>query len=185
MRAIHRTISSGPLGLCLLSAVLIVLSVWSRAEAGMLGGESTDSSSLVLYNDPTLVEGTAAKVIAIKVPSPGDLQLTLTDEGFTSSFASIQFGVTEPDAVLSALTGPGTLTVDLTKPTTLYAEVFAVTQGSMGVGLYDLKATLLTTSPVPLPQTSWLLALPLVLLLRYLASSARLASDRDAGESAA
>jgi hypothetical protein len=147
---------------------------FSSARAGMLGGDSSSTSSASLtalspdYSHSTLVQGSAANVMAIDVTSAGQLQLTLTDLDFPNPFASIDLGLTDSNASLGSLAAPGTYTVDLTKPVMLYAEVFAVAGAATDVGLYNLSARLLTASPVPLPPTRGLLAIALALLVLML-----------------
>lgn len=151
--------------LCLIGALALAGGL-SSANAAILGADSGDTAS-VLYSNSQMVQGAAANVATLTTPGAGELFLTLTDLDFPTSFASLQFALTDASAVLgSGLVDAGTvLTLDLTQPTTLYADVFALTKGQAGVGLYNLTATFLDSSPVPLPATGLLLAGGLLLLL--------------------
>jgi hypothetical protein len=144
----------------LLSAwcALALVPMMPRAEASTLGVSSAASAS-VLYSDSELVQGSQASVATLSIPSAGELFLTLTDLKFPDDFSSLKFALTDTSTALVGLADPGTLTLNLTGPTTLYAEVFANAQGAADIGLYNLTATFLgNSSPVPLPPSGLLLA---------------------------
>jgi hypothetical protein len=127
------------------------LIVTQRAKA------STLPDATVLYSDSPMVQGSADTLTTLSVPGAGELFLTLTDLDFPSPFSSLKFSLTDTAGALVGFADPGTLTLDLTKPTTLYADVIATTQAGTEAGLYNLTATFLDASPVPLPASGLLL----------------------------
>ena len=145
----------------ILLSLMAVLSLgWHGAHASSL---SSTSSVSVLYSGAELVQGSRAGITALNIPSAGELFLTLTDLQFPDPFSSLKFDLTDTLSSKTALTNPGTLTLNLTGPATLYANVFASAGGSSNLGLYNLTATFLassgvTAAPVPLPATGGLLA---------------------------
>jgi hypothetical protein len=133
---------------------------WHSAQASSL---TSTSSVSVLYSGAQLVQGSQAGVTALNIPSAGELFLTLTDLQFPDPFSSLKFDLTDTLSSKTGLSNPGILTLDLTGPATLYANVFATAGGSTNLGLYNLTATFLgssevTGAPVPLPATGALLA---------------------------
>jgi hypothetical protein len=141
------------------------LIVTPRAKA------STLPDTTVLYSESPMVQGSANTLTTLSVPGAGELFLTLTDLDFPSPFSSLKFSLTDTAGALVGFADPGTLTLDLTKPTTLYADVVATTQAGTEAGLYNLTATFLGASPVPLPASGLLLgggiALALIIKRRH------------------
>jgi hypothetical protein len=145
-----------------LLGLLAAASACSGAQAAIVStGEGATTS--VLVNQSELIEGGLASVTPLNAPGAGVLSVTLTDMKFPTSFSSLQFALTDASAALVGLTDAGTISLDLTAPTTVYADVFATTQG--GTGLYNLKATFVGSSPVPLPASAASLAAGLLVLL--------------------
>jgi hypothetical protein len=140
-------------------AIMSLMGVAHAARADILG------TPTVLYSQSSLVTGSAPSVTTLNVPGPGELFLTLTDLSFPAPFASLKFALTDTESALVGLAPPGTLTLDLTKPTQLYAEVFDTAAVGPDMGLYNLTATFLSSSPVPLPATGLLLGGGLLVLL--------------------
>jgi len=129
-----------------------------RAEAASIVPNVGGPAS-VLYSQSQLVQGNQGQSMSIVVPSAGELLLTLTDLKFTSAFNALKFGISDSASALVGMADPGTLTLDVPGPTTLYAQVLASAQGSFNMGLYNLTATFLPgSSPVPVPASGWLLA---------------------------
>ncbi len=145
--------------------------------ASLAGAQAAQASVLnsatVLYSESPMVLGGAATVTTLSVPGAGELFLTLTDLDFPSYFSSLKFSMTDTSGALVGLADPGTLTLDLTRPTTLYADVFATTQPGTGAGLYNLTATFLGASPVPLPASGLLFGGGLALALLVWGRAAR------------
>ena len=142
-------------------------------------GSGTDVS--VLYSQSQMVQGNNASVVQLDVPTAGQLFLTLTDLDFPDPFASLKFALTSLTSAQVGLAVAGTLTLDLTAPTTLYAEVFWKAPSGVDAGLYNLTATLLTTGdvlPFPLPASGGLLGGVLLLALAGLARQAFTRSRR-------
>ncbi|HTW74438.1 MAG TPA: hypothetical protein VMD56_05895 [Steroidobacteraceae bacterium] len=160
---------SRPLKYIGLLACVSLIGAAHAARAGTLPGDPT-----VLYSESTLATNDTPSVTTLDVPGPGEIFLTLTDLSFPAPFASLKFALTDTESALVGLAPPGTLTLDLTKPTTLYAEVFQTVAPATGMGLYNLTATYLGSSPVPLPASGLLLGGGLLtLLLAQLAGPAR------------
>lgn len=140
------------------SWLLGALAVVPLAQSATLTSGPASAAS-VLYSDSQLVQGSEASVAALQIPSAGNLFLSLTDLRFPDPFASLQFDLTGTQNALVGLSPSGTtLTLGLTGPATLYANVFATAQGPLDIGLYNLTATFLTTAPVSLPASGALLA---------------------------
>jgi hypothetical protein len=120
----------------------------------------------VLSSQSVLLQQSGANTTTLAIPGAGELFVSVTDLQFPTSFASLQYAVSNAAGTEIPLTKAGTTsTLDLTAPTTLYANVFA-TLGN-GAGLYNLTATFVSGSAVPLPS-SILLFLGGVLLLLLL-----------------
>ena len=140
-----------------------VLEQWS-ATRSMLGA-APSATAEVLYDQSSLVRGNVADTVALDAPAAGEISLTLTDLDFTQSLA-LGFSLTDSPTALVALADPGTLTLDVSGPTTLYAKVFATAQGPADIGLFNLTATYLSTpTVVGLPASGLLLGASLCTLL--------------------
>lgn len=151
-----------------LVAFLGLMAALPKAHASVLGADADSSDSpTVLFSQSTLVMGALSNVTTFNVPSAGELFLTLSDLNYTSPFASLTFYTTNDLSAEVGQAQAGTLQLDLTGPTTLYAEVFATAQGSKDAGMYNLTATFLDdpSSPVPLPASGGLLAASILLWL--------------------
>jgi hypothetical protein len=145
-------------------AILSLIAVfglgWQSGQAATL---TSTSSASVLYSGAQLVQGSLAGVTALSIPSAGELFVSLTDLQFPDPFSSLKFDLSDTQSTKTAMSNPGTLTLNLTGPATLYANVFAKAGGSSNLGLYNLTATFMGTAnpagaPVPLPATGALLA---------------------------
>ncbi len=145
-----------------LCGVLAAASAFSRAQASALDA-APEPTTLVLASQSDLVQDSAANETTLQVPGAGELYVTLTDLQFPTSFASLQFALTDATSTLVGLHGASTMSLNLTGPTSVYADVFATTQG--GYGLYNLSATFDAGSPVPLPGSAVCLATGCLLLL--------------------
>jgi hypothetical protein len=130
------------------------------AFALTMGQTGAQASSLfaaadtsVLASQSLLMQQSGANTTTLAVPGAGELFLTLTDLKFPTSFASLDYAVSDAGGAVIPLTDAGTLmTLDLTAPTTLYANVFGTLGVGGGAGLYNLTATFISnSSTVPLP----------------------------------
>jgi hypothetical protein len=142
--------------------------------AGLLGNPAAQASPLtadadaatsVLVSQLHLVQGDAAIETTLTAPSAGVLSVSLTDLQFPTSFASLQFALTDATSTVVGLRDAGTMSIDLTAPTTLYADVFAAS--AAGYGLFNLSASFEGSSPVPLPGGAVSLASGCLLLLWF------------------
>jgi hypothetical protein len=124
------------------------------------GGVGDDAK--LMYSGSQLVQGTSADVTTLKLSGAGTLSFVLTDLQFPAAFESLSFAVTNASTRLTSMSGAGVLTLAVAGPTTLYADVFATTQGATNVGLYNLQVDFAPAAPVPLPASGALLALALV-----------------------
>jgi hypothetical protein len=138
--------------LCLLGG-LTMLSGFPDARA----------SAMVLADQTLFVTGSQATATPLNAPGAGELSVTLTDMDFPSPFASLQFALADTGSSLTATSNASTMSLDLTAPITVYADVFASSQA--GGGLYNLTATFTPTSAVPLPPSAASLAAGLLVML--------------------
>jgi len=130
---------------------------WSLRSRDLETSASAQNASVLLVSRSELVVGDDPSVTMIDVPGPGELLLTTTDLDFPNPLAELQLDVIGPTGPLMSLSGSGTLTLDVTKPETLYAEVFPVAQDGPALGLYNFQASLVAVAPVPLPPSGLLL----------------------------
>jgi hypothetical protein len=86
---------------------------------------------------------------------------------------SLQFALTDATSILAPLATTGVETLDLTKPMTVYADVFA--SSPSGAGLYLLTASFVPSTAVPLPSSIASLAGALLILLLGLSDRSRAA----------
>ena len=138
--------------------------VWLLGGLALLSGvPGAWASALVLADQSQVVMGTQPAVTPLSAPGAGELSVTLTDMDFPAPFASLQFALADTTSTLTAMSNAGTLSLDLTTPITVYADVFATSQ--IGGGLYNLTATFVPSSAVPLPPTAASLAGGLLVML--------------------
>jgi hypothetical protein len=136
-------------------AFTLIGSYGGSAQASSESGSAIGNVT-VLASESVLLQESGATTTSLAIPGAGELFVTLTDLQFPTSFSSLQYAVSNAIDTLVAPTNAGTTTtLDLTAPTTLYANVFA-TVGQGGAGLYNLTATFV--SAVPLPDSIGLLA---------------------------
>jgi hypothetical protein len=120
----------------------------SSVQASNQAGAPSGNVS-VLASESVLLQESGATTTSLAIPGPGELFVSLTDLQFPTSFSSLQYAVSAAVGTPGALTAAGTMTtLDLTAPTTLYANVFA-TVGASGAGLYNLTATFVSAVPLP------------------------------------
>jgi hypothetical protein len=138
------------------ACILGLISVAGRVQASTLGLDESPGAGSVLYSGSQLIQGNGASAVMLSLPSAGELFLTLTDLNFPDPFASLKFALTNAQTALVGLTDAGTMTFSAASPTTLYANVFATTQPTTDLGLYNLTVTFV--AQVGLPATGGLLA---------------------------
>lgn len=150
-----------------LVATLALFGGLGSANASTLPSDPSVGTPTVLYSQSSLVQGESASVTTLDVPGAGELFLTLTDLDFMNTFSSLDFSLSSSQTDLVGLADAGTLHLNTTGPTTLYADVFANLPTASDDGLYNLTATFLSSAdaaPVPLPGAGVMLAGALMLL---------------------
>jgi hypothetical protein len=127
------------------------LAAWVHpsARASLLPGAANAS---VLTSQSLLVQQSVANTTSLNITGAGQLFVTLTDLGFVSPFSSLTYALASATASMTPMTAAGTtITLAVTGPTTLYADVFATPGGA--AGLFNLTATFLpSAAAVPLPS---------------------------------
>lgn len=132
----------------MLTIAALVWCAGHEALASNAPGSASGNVS-VLTSSSVLMEESGTNTTALVAPGPGELFVTVTDLQFPTSFASLQYGITDASGTILPLTaGNTTTTINLTAPDTLYANVFA-TVGSGGAGLFNLTATFVSAVPLP------------------------------------
>jgi hypothetical protein len=107
-------------------------------------------------NNNQLVWGTSLNVSAMSLPSAGTVTVKLTDMGWTETLQSLTVLVTDLNGIWQRLDGPGSMLINVSGPSQLFAAAFARSAAG-AVGFYNLHATFSATAPVPLPAAVWLL----------------------------
>jgi len=134
-----------------LIALAITALAWG-ANHGAVASNAPGSSAgnvSVLASASVLMQESGSNTTSLVVPGPGELFVTVTDLQFPTSFASLQYGITDASGTILPLTAANTTTtINLTAPDTLYANVFA-TVGQGGAGLFNLTATFVSAVPLP------------------------------------
>jgi hypothetical protein len=139
--------------------VLSLIPVVGRVQASTLGLSASPGSGSVLFSGSELIQGNGANAITLSVPGAGELFLTLTDLNFPDPFASLNFSLSNAQTALFGVIEPGSVSLGVAGPATLYADVFATTQSGFDLGLYNLTATFVSAAPVNLPATGGLLTI--------------------------
>ena len=101
-----------------------------------------------------MIKGTDGVLLPFEVTAPGTLTVTLTDLGWPGSFSTLSFAALTSTSLLQELSGPGTLTFQLSGAGKYFAPVYGVTDPAFGIGIYSLN---LSYAPVPLPAAPLLL----------------------------
>ena len=152
-----------------LAGALALILAMQAAHASTMTSAPTYTASLI-FDASVLVQGDSATVDPLQIPGAGELFLTLTDLDFPSPFAALSLSIADAaGGSLATSAGAGTLTLEVSGPMTLYADVFTTPQGSTDLGLYNISATFVSATPVRLPASGLLLAAivgPGALLLR-------------------
>ena len=148
------------------AVVLAAVGISSVAHAEFVLGESPFAGAPLQslasvgggtsLNNTQLVWGTNLSVNALSLPSAGTVTVDLKDMGWPDALQSLTVLVTDLNGIWQRLDGPGSLLVDVTGPTQLFAAAFA-RSGNGSFGLYNLHAMFNATAPVPLPAAVWLL----------------------------
>ena len=146
----------------------VVAPAWAHAStltAGSAAAAGGVQDLFSLSGDPVgarLVLGSSATVTTIQLDAAGTLSFILTDKSFPSALAALSFAVTDANSALATMTGPGTLTMPVAGPVTLYADVFATAHGVANTGLYNLQVDFAPTVPVPVPASGLLLGAAII-----------------------
>jgi hypothetical protein len=156
---IYRTIAR--IGLCVTLAV-----------AGFFGMPQARADMLLL-SQTTLVEGTESTLATLTVPSPGALNVTLSNIAWPLSLDSLSFMLSSSDQVISAwsTTTSNFQSYNVT-PGTYFVHVTGSAAGTLDLGVYSITATFQPAGVVPLPASGVLLLCG-VLLIAALARSRR------------
>lgn len=116
----------------------------------LLHGSTAGGSSL---NNTQLVWGTSLNVNSLSLPGAGTLTVKLKDIGWPETLDSLSLLVTDLDGIWQRLDRGGTLLINVSGPTQLFAAVYARSE-LHSLGLYNVHASF---APVPLPAAAWLL----------------------------
>jgi hypothetical protein len=136
-------------GLSLLGSVAVArASVITASDAG---------PGNVLINESEFVAGNSAESMMLVLPSAGELSLSFTDMDFTGALDMLEFGLSQASSSVSGMIDADHMTIDFTRPTTLYLDIFARAGEHTGFGLYNINACFQPT-PVPLPASGLSLA---------------------------
>lgn len=105
------------------------------------------------FSSTQFVWGNALNINALSLSGAGTVTVNLTDLGFPTALDTLKLLVTDLDGIWQSLDGTGSLLIDVSGPTKLFAAVFARSTGD-SLGLYNINASF---APVPLPAAAWLL----------------------------
>jgi hypothetical protein len=151
----------------LLALTLTAQGAWAATlPANVASAPATTASLFSLSGDlpgSKLVLGSSAAVTTIQVDVAGTLSFILTDKLFPTALGALSFAVTDASSALATMSGPGTLSMSVAGPMTLYADVFATAQGTTNTGLYNLQVSFAPTVPVPVPASGLLLGTAAIL----------------------
>lgn len=118
------------------------VSVNSQASALMM------NASNPLVERSGLITGSQSIVMPISVSTAGTFTVQLSDPIWPVRLSSLSFAATTSSSVLARMTAPGTMSFDVTGPTTLYATIYGIASGPASLGLYSMQVSF---APVPLP----------------------------------
>jgi hypothetical protein len=143
-----------------LIGVLGLLGALPAAHASMVVVQSRLSPGLdVMMNDAEFVQGNSANSMELDLQSAGTLTLNFTDLDFTGALDSLEFGLSDTSASLSGMIDADSMTIDFTRATKLYLNIFARAGHHTGFGLYNLYACFQPKpNPVPLPASGLAMA---------------------------
>jgi hypothetical protein len=148
----------------LLSA-LGLLAALPAAHASMVVTSRLSPGLDVLMNDAEFVQGNSANSMELDLQSAGTLTLHFTDLDFTGALDMLEFGLSDTSSSFSGMIDADSMTIDFTRATKLYLDIFARAGRHTGFGLYNLYACFQPTpQPVPLPASALALACGLAAL---------------------
>lgn len=108
----------------------------------------------VMINQSEFVDGNSAKTMMLVLPTAGELTLNFSDLDFTGLLDSFEFGLSNTSSSMSGMIDGDSITIDFTKATTFYLDIFARAGRHTGFGLYDIYACFQSKpAPVPLPAS--------------------------------
>jgi len=134
------------LGQCMaLAAVGLFAAPQSRAD-------------MMLLSQTTLVTGTESTVVPFTIPSPGSVQVTLSNIAWPQSLESLSFMLSSSDDVLGSWsTSSSSVQSYNVTPGTYFAHVTGTAAGSLDLGLYSISVSFQPAGVVPLPASGVLL----------------------------
>ena len=136
--------------------LLGLLAALPAAHASMVVQSRLTPGLDVLMNDAEFVQGNSANSMELDLQSAGTLTLKFTDLNFTGALDALEFGLSETSSSVSGMIDADSMTIDFTRPTKLYLDLFARAGRHTGFGLYNIFACFQPSpKPVPLPA-SWL-----------------------------
>ncbi len=152
----------------LLAAAALVATGFARAET--IGAPfpsasiNSQASAILLNSANTLIErsglitGSQTIVQPIVVSSAGTFTVRLSDPEWPVRLSALSFAATTSSSVIARMNAPGTMSFEVSGPTTLYAAVFGTAAAPLSLGLYSLQ---MSFAPVPLPGALGLMLLGL------------------------
>ena len=167
MKGNHRKVSRTRRIVGAAAIVLAAIGVSTAARAEYVLGESPFSGGAPLqsllngpmgssFNNSQIVWGASLSVTGMQTASAGTVSIKLADIGWTETLQSLSLLVTDLNGIWQRLDGPGSLNIDVSGPTQLFAGVFARSAAGQ-IGFYTLHSTFTAVAPVPLPAAAWLL----------------------------
>jgi hypothetical protein len=150
----------------ILLGALALLAALPAAEASTVDSMEVFTASAsngpdVMINNSEFVDGNSAKTMMLVLPTAGELTLNFTDMDFTGALDAFEFGLSNTSSPMSGMIDGDSMTIDFTKATTFYLDIFARGGLHTGFGLYDIWALFDPKSqpqPVPLPTSGISLA---------------------------
>jgi hypothetical protein len=102
----------------------------------------------------------------LALPSAGELSIDFADLDFTAPLQTLEFGLSDTSSSVSGMINGDSMTIDFTKSTTCYLDIFAQAGRRTGYGLYSVYAFFQPqVTPVPLPASGFSMAGGLAVLL--------------------
>ena len=139
--------------------LLGLLAALPAAHASMVVQSRMTPGLDVLMNDAEFVTGNSANSIEMDLQSAGTLTLKFSDLNFTGALDALEFGLSETSSSVSGMIDADSMTIDLTRATKLYLDVFARAGRHTGFGLFNIYACFTpVVNPVPLPASGLALA---------------------------
>jgi len=148
----------------ILLGALALLGALPAANASVVSSTEVFTASVmngpdVMINQSQFVNGNSAQSMMLVLPTAGELTLNFTDLDFTGALSSFEFGLSNTGGSMSGMLNGDSMSIDFTKATTFYLDIFARGGLHTGFGLYNIWACFQSKpAPVPLPATGFSLA---------------------------